>query len=106
VRALAFAVLLIGGTATAGDGLRQDDPELPRPELRSLSSTTYEPSGGKLVETTRELRTYDAKGHAIRVDSKRPDGTPVTFYEQDGLRIRLSLGGSDRDTYCIVITCS
>jgi YD repeat-containing protein len=82
VRALAFAVLLIGGTATAGgDGLRQDDPELPRPELRSMSSTTYEPSGGKLVETTRALLTYDAKGHAIRLDFKRPDGTPITFYE-------------------------
>ena len=81
MRALAFAGLLIGGTATAGDGLRQDDPELPRPELRSMSATTYEPRGGKLVETTRALLTYDAKGHAVRLDSKKPDGTPITFYE-------------------------
>lgn len=81
MRALAFAVVLIGGTASAGDGLRHEDPELPRPELRSLSSTTYEPSGGKLVETMRELRTYDPKGHAIRLDYKKPDGTPVNFYE-------------------------
>ena len=79
--ALAFAVVLLGGTAAAGDGLPQEDPELARPELRSLSSTTYEPSGGKLGEKARELRTYDAKGHPIRLDYQKPDGTPITFYE-------------------------
>jgi YD repeat-containing protein len=82
MRALAVTILLIGGTASARDGMRHEDPELPRPELRSLSATTYEPSGGKLVETMRELRTYDAKGHAIRLDYNKPDGTPITFYER------------------------
>jgi YD repeat-containing protein len=81
MRAFAFAAMLIGGTASAGNGLRHEDPELPRPDLRALSSTSYEPSGGALVATARELRTYDAKGHALRREYKKIDGTPIIFCE-------------------------
>jgi YD repeat-containing protein len=72
-----IVLLLVPAIASASPLLRHDDPELVRPELRALTATMFEPRAGKLVETARQLRTYDAGGHLTRLEHRQPDGTLV-----------------------------
>lgn len=74
-------LLLVPSIAVADPRLRHEDPQLVRPELKELVVVRSIPKGTGLVEESREIRLYDAKGHLTRHEHRKPDGSIVVAYD-------------------------
>ena len=65
-----------------------NEPTVVRADLTSMSTRVWEMKAGKLVEVGRETRTYDATGHVVLDENRKPDGTLVvsvaTTYDTGG----------------------
>src|SRR5215468_9995766 len=81
MRLVTIALVALQAPSPAGPLLRNEDPELVRADLRSMTARTYERRAGKLVEVAREVRTYDANGHVKRDEKRKPDGSVVVAYD-------------------------
>lgn len=79
MRALAVIAIwaLWTTSARAEPLLRHEDPERVRPELIRLTAIYSAPQGTGWKEEAREVRSYDATGHIIRLEHRSPDGTIV-----------------------------
>jgi hypothetical protein len=73
----ALLLLLLVSSSAFANPLRHEDVQRVRPELVSLTSVRFVPKGNKLVEEAREIRTYDATGHIVRHEHRKPDGSLV-----------------------------
>lgn len=71
------ALLLLVPSLAFANPLRHEDAERVRPELISAVIVHYVPKSSGFVEEAREVRSYDATGHIVRQEHKKPDGSLV-----------------------------
>jgi YD repeat-containing protein len=59
--------------------LAHEDPELPRPTLKSMTATRFEIKLGQLAEVSREVRNYDANGRISRHEHRQGNKLVVAY---------------------------
>jgi YD repeat-containing protein len=80
VRALLVVVMVgLASTQVSAQSLLHRDQEASRPDLKSLTVTTFVTSSGARVESSREQRTYDKKGRITSVIYKRDGKTTARW---------------------------